>query len=109
MAERIKIGLVGCGGMSGAYMGGYRQLWSKGLRDFEIVAAGDIVEERAAERDTLAVPALDAGKHVIIERVFIFRFYYSRLVVQIRVILTIGRFGEVRNVPVGFWKIVPTE
>ena len=27
MPERIKMGLVGCGGMSGAHMGGYRQLW----------------------------------------------------------------------------------
>ena len=50
MAERIKMGLVGCGGMSGAHMGGYRQLWSNGLRDFEIVAACDIAEERAEER-----------------------------------------------------------
>ena len=43
MAERIKMGLVGCGGMSGAHMKGYEELWSKGLRDFEIVAACDIV------------------------------------------------------------------
>ena len=50
MAERIKMGLVGCGGMSGAHMGGYRQLWSEGLRDYEIVAACDIAEERAEER-----------------------------------------------------------
>ena len=109
--ERIKMGLVGCGGMSGAHMGAYRQLWSKGLRDFEIVAACDIAEERAEERanqahefqggtkpavyteldemlakhpdlecvdicalhsahHTLAVPALNAGKHVIIEKPF---------------------------------------
>ena len=109
--ERIKMGLVGCGGMSGAHMGGYRELWSKGIRDFEIVAACDIAVERAEERatqaqefqggtkpavyteldemlakhpdlecvdicalhsahHTLAVPALDAGKHVIIEKPF---------------------------------------
>ena len=111
MAERIKMGLVGCGGMSGAHMGGYRELWSKGIRDYEIVAACDIAVERAEERanqahefqggtkpavyteldemlakhpdlecvdicalhsahHTLAVPALDAGKHVIIEKPF---------------------------------------
>ena len=97
--------------MSGAHMGGYRQLWSAGLRDYEIVAACDIAEERAEERanqaqefqggtkpavyteldemlakhpdlecidicalhsahHTLAVPALEAGKHVIIEKPF---------------------------------------
>ena len=50
MAERIKMGLVGCGGMSGAHMGGYRQLWSAGIRDYEIVAACDIAEGRAEER-----------------------------------------------------------
>ena len=111
MAERIKMGLVGCGGMSGAHMNAYRELWSKGLRDFEIVAACDIVSASAEERanqahefqggtkpavyteldemlakhpdlecvdicalhsahHTLAVPALDAGKHVIIEKPF---------------------------------------
>ena len=111
MAERIKMGLVGCGGMSGAHMGGYRNLWENGIRDYDIVAACDIVSERAEERanqahefqggtkpaiyteldemlakhpdlecvdicalhsahHTLAVPALDAGKHVIIEKPF---------------------------------------
>lgn len=111
MPERIKMGLVGCGGMSGAHMGGYRELWSKGIKDFEIVAACDIAVERAEERahqaqefqggtkpavyteldemlakhpdlacvdicalhsahHTLAVPALNAGKHVIIEKPF---------------------------------------
>ena len=48
--ERIKMGLLGCGGMSGAHMRAYRELWSKGLRDFEIVAACDIASERAEER-----------------------------------------------------------
>ena len=111
MAERIKMGLIGCGGMSGAHMRAYEELWSKGLRDYEIVAACDIVSESAEERasqahafqggtkpavyteldemlaqhpdlecvdicalhsahHTLAVPALEAGKHVIIEKPF---------------------------------------
>ena len=109
--ERIKMGLVGCGGMSGAHMGGYRELWSKDVREFDIVAACDIDKGRAENRaneahefqggtkpavyteldemldkhpdlecvdicalhsahHTLAVPALDAGKHVIIEKPF---------------------------------------
>ena len=50
MAERIKMGLVGCGGMSGAHMGGYRELWSKDVREFDIVAACDIDKGRAENR-----------------------------------------------------------
>ena len=48
--ERIKMGLVGCGGMSGAHMGGYRELWSKDVREFDIVAACDIDKGRAENR-----------------------------------------------------------
>ena len=43
MAERIKMGLIGCGGMSGAHMRAYEELWSKGLRDYEIVAALTVI------------------------------------------------------------------
>ena len=111
MAEQIKMGLVGCGGMSGAHMGGYRHLWEKDIKDYQIVAACDIARERAEERahqahefqggskpavytelnemldkhpelecvdicalhsahHELAVPALEAGLHVIIEKPF---------------------------------------
>ena len=109
MSDRLKMGLVGCGGMSGAHMGGYRELWAKDLKLFDIVAACDIDVSRAETRaneahefqggakpavyneldemlskhpdldcvdicalhsahHTLAVPALEAGKHVIIEK-----------------------------------------
>ncbi len=109
MPDRIKMGLIGCGGMSGAHMRGYQELWSKGVKTFDIVAACDIDANRAEERanqahefqgrrkpavytdveemlsthseldcvdicalhsahHTLAVAALEAGMHVIIEK-----------------------------------------
>lgn len=109
MAVRLKMGLIGCGGMSGAHMNGYRELWSKGFKHFDIVATCDIDVNRATERANqahefqggakpsiytdvnemlakhsaldcvdicalhsahhpLAVSALEAGVHVIIEK-----------------------------------------
>lgn len=109
MPDRLKMGLIGCGGMSGAHMRGYQELWSKGIKSFDIVAACDIDASRAEERatqahefqggtkpaiytaveemlskhsdldcvdicalhsahHTLAVTALEARKHVIIEK-----------------------------------------
>ena len=109
MSDRLKMGLIGCGGMSGAHMRGYQELWSKDIKAFDIVAACDIDATRAEERatqahefqggtqpavytdveemlskhsdldcvdicalhsahHTLAVTALEAGKHVIIEK-----------------------------------------
>ena len=50
MSDRLKMGLIGCGGMSGAHMRGYQDLWSKGLKSFDIVAACDIDASRAEER-----------------------------------------------------------
>ena len=38
MAERVTIGMVGCGSMAGAHMQGFKTLWEHELRDFEIVA-----------------------------------------------------------------------
>ena len=109
MSDRLKMGLVGCGGMSGAHMDGYRELWSNDLKCYDIIAACDIDRKRAETRANqahefqdgtkptvytelaemlskhpeldcvdicalhsahhiLAVPALEAGKHVIIEK-----------------------------------------
>ena len=109
MPDRIKMGLIGCGGMSGAHMRGYQELWSKEVKTFDIIAACDIDANRAEERanqahdfqggtkptvytdveemltkhpeldcvdicalhsahHTLAVAALEAGMHVIIEK-----------------------------------------
>lgn len=108
MAERIKLGMLGCGGISGAHMRGLRVLWEKDIKVFDLVATCDIIEEKALRRSkeaeefqgtaprvynnveamlekepdldavticslhrahhTLAVPCLDAGKNVIIEK-----------------------------------------
>jgi len=48
MAEPVAVGLVGCGGMMGAHVGGLKKLWEAGLRDFRVVATCDISEDRAA-------------------------------------------------------------
>jgi predicted dehydrogenase len=50
MSDRLKVGLIGCGGMSGSHMTGYRELWEKELRLFDIVATCDIDANRAKER-----------------------------------------------------------
>jgi hypothetical protein len=50
MAEKIRIAMLGCGGMSGAHMRGFQILWENDVKMFDIVATCDIVEERAAER-----------------------------------------------------------
>lgn len=108
MADKIRMAMLGCGGMSGAHTSGLKNLWEKGIMPFEITATCDIVENRAVGRakeaeamqgtmprvytnvedmlekepdldavnicslhrahHTLAVPCLDAGKHVIIEK-----------------------------------------
>jgi len=47
MSERVRIGLIGCGGMAGAHRDAYRELWEHELRDFEILATCDLVEDRA--------------------------------------------------------------
>jgi predicted dehydrogenase len=109
MAEKIRIGLVGCGGISGAHMRGLKNLWENDIKIIEIIATCDIVKGKARQRaeeaqkiqqgampnvykdvnemlekephldavdicsvhrahHILAVPCLDAGKHVIIEK-----------------------------------------
>ena len=108
MADEIVLGLIGCGGMMGAHVRGYRALWEAGLRDFRIAATCDIEREKAEKladgvaefqgtrpsahadframldaeqaldavdlslvhRDhhTIAIPCLEAGKHVTIEK-----------------------------------------
>ncbi len=54
-AEKVRVGLVGCGGISHAHLDAYRQLADQ----FEVVAVCDVVEEkarkRAAEFDVLRV------------------------------------------------------
>ncbi|MBP94502.1 hypothetical protein CMK18_00970 [Candidatus Poribacteria bacterium] len=107
--SQLKVGLIGCGGISGAHMGGYRELWDRDFRLFDIVAAADVNIDAAntrageaqeiqggnkpkaydtvaemldkhpeidcvdictlhSEHHGLATQALQAGKHVIIEK-----------------------------------------
>ena len=100
--------MVGCGGMAGAHVNGYRLLWEAGFRSFELTATCDLDRARAEKmaddiakwqgrrpevhenvetllstqkeldatdicavhraHHTLAVPCLEAGKHVTIEK-----------------------------------------
>lgn len=106
--DQIQIGMVGCGGMAGAHVHGYRLLWEAGFRSFTLTATCDLDRARAERmaddiatwqgsrpevyedvetllstqkgldatdicavhraHHTLAVPCLEAGKHVTIEK-----------------------------------------
>lgn len=50
MADKVKLAMVGCGGMSGAHMGGYKNLHQEGICDFELVATCDINRNAAETR-----------------------------------------------------------
>ena len=43
----VNLALVGCGGMAGAHLSGYEELWRRGEKRFRITATVDEVEERA--------------------------------------------------------------
>ncbi len=53
MAEQIRLALVGCGGISAAYIRGYQDLYTRGCRDFTVTACCDTnaaaAEQRARE------------------------------------------------------------
>ncbi|GIX07729.1 MAG: dehydrogenase [Candidatus Poribacteria bacterium] len=63
MSDRVKLALVGCGGIAGAHMNGYRALKEAGILNFEFVAAVDVRRE-AAERRAQEAEALQDGKKV---------------------------------------------
>ncbi len=48
--ERLQLALVGCGGMCGAHVRGLEALWQAGIRDIQVVACCDVVEESARQR-----------------------------------------------------------
>ncbi|HGE71890.1 TPA: hypothetical protein ENX78_13695, partial [Candidatus Poribacteria bacterium] len=50
MAEKIRMAMLGCGGMSGAHVNGLKELWEKDIKVFDIVATCDIVEANAMAR-----------------------------------------------------------
>ena len=122
MAERIRMAMLGCGGISRSHVRGLEKLWKNDLKIFDVVAACDIVEEKATERaeqieefqgtapriytdvedmlakesgldavdicsvhrthHDLAVPCLEARKHVIIEKPLAVTMRTCRLIVD---------------------------
>lgn len=50
MSEKIRMAMLGCGGMSGAHGNGLKELWEKDIKLFDIVATCDIVEANAKAR-----------------------------------------------------------
>lgn len=48
--RKLSISLIGCGGMMGAHVEGFRQLFSKGLRVFDVKAVCDVQEPLAREK-----------------------------------------------------------
>ncbi|RLE77213.1 MAG: hypothetical protein DRJ56_02810 [Thermoprotei archaeon] len=47
MAPPLRIGLIGCGGISEAHLRGYAELRLRGVEAFDVVAVCDLVEEKA--------------------------------------------------------------
>jgi 1,5-anhydro-D-fructose reductase (1,5-anhydro-D-mannitol-forming) len=47
MAEPLRIGLIGCGGMMGGHVKGFQELWNHGYQDFRIAACCDQDRSRA--------------------------------------------------------------
>lgn len=50
MSDKIKIALLGCGGMSGAHVNGLKLLWENNIRVFDVIATCDIAEDNAKRR-----------------------------------------------------------
>ena len=51
MSDKLTLALIGCGGMMGAHVAGYRELYDAKLRDFEIIRgrAEGAADRRAVE------------------------------------------------------------
>jgi len=50
MKEKVRLGLIGCGGISRAHVQGYRMLMEAGCKEFEVTVCCDISENIAQER-----------------------------------------------------------
>ena len=50
MSDRIRTAIVGCGSIVSARMAGYRTIWEKGFKYFDLVAMCDLAEDRALKR-----------------------------------------------------------
>ncbi|MCX7935254.1 MAG: hypothetical protein N3A66_08360, partial [Planctomycetota bacterium] len=49
-SDALRLALVGCGGISGAHVAGFRELWTKGCREIVFTACCDPVEENRRRR-----------------------------------------------------------
>ena len=68
MSDRLRIGVVGCGGISHTHLNGFRLLKEAGFDDFVVSAACDVDEERA-ERFADAVLEVQDGPRPIVTTV----------------------------------------
>ncbi len=50
MSDKIRMALLGCGGMSGAHVNGLKLLWENNIKVFDVIATCDIVEGNAKRR-----------------------------------------------------------
>lgn len=64
MSEPIKLALVGCGGISGNHVRGYKELFENGCRDFEVAACVD-VNVQAAEKRAQEIAAYQATRPAV--------------------------------------------
>ena len=51
--EKINIGLIGCGGIAGSHVEGFRILSTRGLKVFDVKAVCDVIKENAEEKADL--------------------------------------------------------
>ena len=73
--EKVRLAIVGCGGMAGAHLNGYVHLKNQGLDQFDFVAMCDVVEDRAqqfakkaAESQNGAMPKVYTDMHAMLEK-----------------------------------------
>ena len=50
MSDVVELALVGCGGISGSHVKGYKDLYDRGCREFEVTACCDVRAESAETR-----------------------------------------------------------
>ena len=68
MAKKVRLALVGCGGISGAHVNGYKDLYAHGCRDFEVTACCDVSRTNAEQRAG-QIAAIQGTKPKVFERI----------------------------------------
>lgn len=61
MTDDVRIGVIGCGGIAGAHLNGYKTLYEKGMQGFTVAATCDPVKE-SAERFASDVEAFQGTR-----------------------------------------------